>query len=465
MINLPNWIIIVFVLLLIIFILYKVNIHKKKLTYIEKILSNKTKTIINIIKYNSKKYNSNIALKIKNESQIWKEINYNQYYENILNFAQSTNYWLGSDIKIGIMGFNSPGWFYSYLGSMMNNCVSVCISTNYTMKECEFIINESNIELLVVENDEQLNKICNINLPNLKLIVYYSPITELIIKKFKIPIFSMGTFMANKTSEYKLPKINDIATIIYKTDKNKKLKGIILTHKNIMTSVYTILLSIINKSDLKLLQYENIISYSPLNNIFTQIIDIYIPIITISTVWFAHKNFLTTSIQKTLFEIKPTIFIGNSEDWEQIYNIIDKKINKKGLSEKLVKFFSPSKIIEKFGLNKCNLLININENEIKPLSKLSSDFFDSLGLTIYNNYSFTETSGPISISLPGLNISDSIGYNLMETKISKNNEILVKGDNLFKSYTNKKFNKLVFTNDNWFKTGIFGSLTNGFLFV
>jgi long-chain-fatty-acid--CoA ligase ACSBG len=461
MIELPNWIIIVFVLILIIIILYKVYSNKAEPTHIDKVLNNKSKTIIDIIKYNSNKYHKYIALKIKNGKNDWKEIKYNQYYDNILNFAQSTNYWLGAGVNVGIMGFNSPGWFYAHLGSMLNGGVSVGCNPNNTENACEYILNDSNVELLVVENDEQLNKICNIDVPKLKLIVYYSPITETTIKKFNIPVFSMGTFMANKTSEYILPKLNNNATIIYTSGRTGKPKGVILTHKNIMTSINNILKCITSKSNLKDIHHEQFISYLPLSHILAQIMDIYIPIITIGTVWFADKNILKSSLQTTLYEIKPTIFIGVPRVWEKIMEGINEQINKKGISGKLTKFFSPSKIVEKIGLDKCKLAISTGSQN----SQLSYDFFNSLGISIYDIYGLSETCGPITISLPGLSQFKSVGFPIMNVKIAKDNEILVKGDNLFKGYTDKKLNKLSYTKDKWFRTGDFGYMENGFLFI
>ena len=466
MINIPNSIIILFALILIIGILYKVYYNKNIRTIVKKISDKNTKTIIDILKYNSKKYPNNIALKVNNGKNNWKNITYSQYYENVINFAQSTNYWLGSHVNIGIMGCNSPGLFYSYLGSMVNGGFAIGLPINRLEKVYEKIISDNNIELLIIESDEQLNKLSTINISNIKLIVYYSPISKSTIKKFKIPVFSMGVFMNEKTTEIIMPKINDVATILY----NNNI-GVVMTHKNIMYSINKILDCIKNKSELKVFEFEQILSYIPFNNILAQYIDIYLAITSISTVTLADKHGLHKSINKILHKVKPTIFIGFPKIWKKIKHNIEDKINKNGISGQLTKFFSPSKIIEKNGLDKCKLMMIANgfDNNKKINNKINNnelfDFFKNLNIDIYNMFGLTETCGPISITLPNLYTYNSMGYILMDIKFIKNNEIIVKGDNLFKNYkNNKELTKTVFKN-NWLKTGYFGYLKDEFLFL
>ena len=55
---------------------------------------------------------------------------------------------------------------------------------------------------------------------------------------------------------------------------------------------------------------EQSISYLPLSHIAAQLADIYIPIITAATVWFAGKDALKGGLATTLNEVKPTFFFG-----------------------------------------------------------------------------------------------------------------------------------------------------------
>jgi long-chain-fatty-acid--CoA ligase ACSBG len=272
----------------------------------------------------------------------------------------------------------------------------------------------------------------------------------------------MGNFMAqqNKTNSISKPKINDIATLIYTSDN---LKGAELTHENIMTSLRQMIGLINTKSTIKQLGEEQFVSYLPLNHIATQIMDIYIPIVTLGTVWFAGKDALKdSSLIDTIVDVRPTVFIGIPHVWEKMQEKIDEEVSKSGIKGSLAKTFSPWKILEKLGLNRCKLAFT----STAPILQSTKNYFNSIDLNLYEIYGMSETAGPISISLPGLNRIGSVGAPIMNVKISKDNEIMVKGKNLFKGYRSIKSTDKSFTKDGWFLTGDLGKLdADGFLYI
>ena len=72
------------------------------------------------------------------------------------------------------------------------------------------------------------------------------------------------------------------------------------------------------------LEYENICSYLPISNLFTHLFEIYLPILTCSTVSFIHNFTQPKKISKYLNEIKPTIFSGYSNIWKDVKYIASK---------------------------------------------------------------------------------------------------------------------------------------------
>lgn len=471
--NLTNILIILLILLILfVYAYYAFNSNKSNSDVL--ILDNKNEiiydfinnkkynnfTIIHLLKHISKQFGSKTALKIKqNKKHKWKSVSYSEYYENILNFAESINEWLGSNVNVAIFGFNSPGWFYAHMGCMLNGGTSIGIYPTSTGPICEHIINDSQAELLVVGDDKELEKILGLNIERVKLIVYYSPITNGMVDKFEIPVISMGNFMTKRNKIISYPTLDKNATIIYTSGTTDLPKGAIITHANIMLSIKEIIKTITFKSSLGLLKNERFISYLPLNHIAAQMTDVYLPIITVSSVWFADKNALKNSISSTIIDVKPTIFTGVPRTWEKIVEAVQQEISNKGLMGTLTKTFSPSTVIKKMGLDKCKLLMNV----AAPISTTSYEYLDSLGLTLYNTYGMSETCGSISMSLPGINRKGSVGLPIIPVKIGKDNEIMVSGPTLFKGYVNTKS---PFTKDKWFATGDFGMIdSDGYLYV
>lgn len=433
----------------------------------------KSFTIIDFLRVIAKEHPKKTALKIKDgktkssKGKVtiqWKSITYATYYKNVVNFAQSLNYWLGNNVNIAILGTNSPGWFYAHLGCMLNGGKSVGIYPTSTKDVCKQILDNAEVKVLVVEDDKQLEKFVGLNLAQIQLIIYYAPVSEKMINKFTMPVLSMGNFMSEKnTSPFQRTKLNDVATLIYTSGTTGIPKGVMITHQNIMTSLRRMLTLIATKSSIKQFGQEDFISYLPLNHIAAQMMDIYIPIVTIGKVWFADKDALKTSLGETLKQVRPTCFIGVPRVWEKIQEQIEEGINNEGIKGTIVKNFFSNKILEKIGLDRCKLAITA----AAPIMPTTKQFFDSIGLIINDTYGMSETCGPISVSLPCLDKCGSVGYPIMGIKIAHDNEILVNGNNLFTGYyKNKKETDASFTKDGWFKTGDLGGLDkDGFLYV
>ena len=379
--NIFNWILISIAILILIIIGYKILNYRDYYSSIEKINYELFKkfTILDILSYISREYPDKPALKIKNKN--WKTVSYSSYHDNVVKFAESINSWLGDEIRVAIMGVNGPGWVYSHLGCMLNNGISIGIYSNIDSKMCEYIINDSKAEMLVIDGDEQLEKISNINLENVKLIVYYSPIkkTEIVEKlseKIKIPILSMGNFMTKQNKIEKKPELNHVCMLSYTAGTTENPKGTIITHKNIIASIMNVINLINDNSKFKNFTEEQYISHLPLNNITTLIMDIYFPICTIGTVWFANKN----NLNKTIIDVKPTIFIGTPQTWKNICN--EMKKNSSMLLDQMTKIIYPKLILEKTGFDKCKLAINFDDF----ISEYNINYLNNIGLKIYNIY-------------------------------------------------------------------------------
>lgn len=467
-------IILLFVTLMLMIICYYYNCHYdfykepiKNIDIMVHLVDNddcKNFTIIDYLKYIAKKYPKKDALKVKEGKKTWKSINYYTYYKNVVNFAQSLNWWLGPNTNIAILGFNSPGWFYAHLGCMLNGGKPIGMYPTSTTDVCKQILDNSDAEVLVVEDDSQLQKFVGINMTKIKLILYYAPISPKMTDKFTAPVISMGSFMKKKDNiQFPKIKMSDIATLIYTSGTTGTPKGAMITHQNIMTSLRRTLMLLKTKSSITNIGQEKFISYLPLNHIAAQMMDIYFPIITLGSVWFADKDALKSSLGETIKDVKPSIFIGVPRVWEKIQEKIESELNKSTLPKQLLTSFFNDKILEKIGLNECKLAISA----AAPISLSTKQFFANIKIKINDIYGMSETCGPISISLPNLERDNSVGAPLMGVKIGKDNEILVKGDNVFAGYyKNKKETELYYTKDGWFKTGDLGYLDkDGFLYV
>jgi len=427
-------------------------------------------TIFDLIKQTVISFPNSPALFVKRQNE-WISVSYAEYFTNIQKFAQNINYFFGPNINIGIIGYNSVAWFYTHLGTIMNGGISVGIYLSSIPPVIDYMIEQSNIKILVIDDTEQLEKCLNIK-SKPELIIYYGNIKQELVKytesKIKIRIMSFAEFI-NFNSSIELDIIfqpinpSKAATIIYTSGTTGQLKGAIITHNNIYSMVRLLIEYFTSVPNLNI-EYgaERFVSFLPLNHIAAQLMDIYLPFSIAGSVWFADRLALRSTLVYTLNAAKPTVFMAVPRVWEKLAEKIEHKLNKENYSSLtlaiLWKIISYD-IIDNIGLLNCKLCITGGA----PVSEICADYLHLLGLNLYNIYGMTETTGPISIAqnphdagvvLPEINIRYGTG-----------NEILVRGPTVFNGYlSDEKSTAESFVIDKekqilWFKTGDIGKIT------
>lgn len=182
-----------------------------------------------------------------------------------------------------------------------------------------------------------------------------------------------------------------------------------------------------------------------------------------------------TRLEKVLKQTNPSIFLGVP----LIFNKVKDKAYEKGGSKL------------KFGLALSNFLllfkIDIRKKLFKELHDYfgsnyyfsvcggsianaeTNQFFNDIGLPLYNGYGMTETSGPIAICYKNNNRYDSVGKILNNAikviNVDENGvgEICISGQNIIKKYVNNEYNDCFA--DEYFKTGDLGYVKDGFLYI
>uniref|UniRef100_A0A1X7T7M9 long-chain-fatty-acid--CoA ligase n=1 Tax=Amphimedon queenslandica TaxID=400682 RepID=A0A1X7T7M9_AMPQE len=120
------------------------------------------------------------ALKVKRGGE-WKTWKYTQYHADVQRVAKSCiAIGLEPHHGVSIIGFNSPEWAMTFMGTIMAGGIAAGVYTTNNKETCQHIATNSRSQIIVCENKTQLNKILQIkdNLPLLKKIVKYLPETE-----------------------------------------------------------------------------------------------------------------------------------------------------------------------------------------------------------------------------------------------------------------------------------------------
>lgn len=424
------------------------------------------KNIIQLLEHYAQSYPDQSALVVKNKKDDWIPINYEDYYYNIIQFAESMVHFAGIKSTTLIIGSNSPAWIYSYLGTIACKGIPVTISPEYfTENDCQQIMKDNSPDVIVIEDGNILKLLGKIP-KTVKLILYYSPLdanTVELIKHMDIPVISFGVFMAQSNVHNKQSKQNkklvekqiksikntDIISVIYTHQNNQR---ICLTHKNINSVIKSFIATFKNRDVHFDYGNERFVSYLPLSSIIAQVFYIYLPIYLRSCVWFTDSIDNTLELVNCLITAKPTIFVTVPYTLKKIKKKMD---NDASIASTITPNFIKKLVTksDKVGLDECKFCFVTGE-------QIDRNLYDELindGIELYEMYALSEASGPVAVSLPQYRRTNSVGIPLdsLRVKISVDGCIHIKGDSVFDNNLDR----------GWYNTGDHGKLDNGYLFI
>ncbi|XP_051279032.1 long-chain-fatty-acid--CoA ligase ACSBG2 isoform X1 [Dicentrarchus labrax] len=445
-------------------------------------------------------YGDHSALVYKKEGQ-WVTMTWRQYYEQCRAAAKSfLRLGLERFHGVGILGFNSPEWFISDVGCIFAGGLATGIYTTNSPEACQYVADNCQANILVVENQKQLEKILQVKdqLPHLKAIVQYKG--EL---QQKAPfLYTWAEFMklGEDVPEEQLNamieslRANECCTLIYTSGTTGNPKGVMLSHDNLTWTANAALSKAnINRAE------EVVVSYLPLSHVAAQMFDMWMSIGFAVTIYFAEPDALKGSLVNTLKEARPTCFLGVPRVWEKMQEKM-KAVGAKaspmrkrladwvksiGLQynysvmngENLVPwgFMLANNLVFKkvraaLGLDRCKVCFT----GAAPITKETLEYFMSLNIPVLELYGMSESSGPHTISLNEEYRITSCGKVLpgCQTKLDKpdedgNGEICFWGRHVFMGYLNSPDKTAeAIDQDGWLHSGDLGRHDqHGFLYI
>ena len=394
--------------------------------------------------------------------------------------------------KISIIAENSYKWCVVDLAIISLGAITVPGYTTSNEDEIFYLLSHSEASVVFL-NSKLLSTIENI-LPKLDKIKHIVCIDEVKSTKLNKTINSFdnligkGSKSLSKSSfkEDTLYKVkeDDVVSIIYTSGTSSKPKGVMLTHKSIISNILGAN-ELVKELEVKDHKFLSII---PLSHAYEHTAGFFLPILIGAEIFFNENR---DQIVNDLLSVKPSLMTAVP----RLYEVLHKKINNQLSNQSKItqKLFSKTielgtkkfekhellfieklqdfvldklvrkKIQKKFG---GNLKAFISGGA--ALNEQVGLFFQSLGINILQGYGQTECSPLISCN-PIHNIKiNSVGPVIkgIDIKLSKQNEILVKGNSLMKGYWKDKKNTNNTIIDGWLHTGDLGSIDeDGYLYI
>jgi len=447
-------------------------------------MSTKVTRIFDFPYYQLEKYNLPQAFTTKYDGK-WVSISTQEYINRANSISRGLlNLGVQPNDKIAIISSNNrTEWNICDIGILQIGAQNVPIYPTITKEDYEYVLNHSEATYVFVSDLEVLNKINEIK-GNTKLKGVYT-FDNIKGEKSWEEILKSGKDSDNQKDVEEIKnniKPEDLATLIYTSGTTGRPKGVMLSHKNIVTNV----LESYKKIPLNYGK-DKALSFLPVCHIFERMI---LYLYQYSGV---HINFAESleKLTENAQEIKPHMMTAVPRLYEKIFDkIIAKGADLTGIKKRL--FFWAVDLglkYEPYGQNGwwyekqlalAKKLIfskwqaalggelKIMASGASALQPRLTRIFTAAGMPIMEGYGLTETSPVVSVSSMengGFRVG-TVGKIIdgITVKIAETGEILVKGHNVMMGYYKDPEKTAEVIKDGFFHTGDKGEIdSNGFL--
>jgi long-chain acyl-CoA synthetase len=280
-------------------------------------------------------------------------------------------------------------------------------------------------------------------------------------------------------------KPGDAATLLFTSGTAGVPKGILLTHRNILSDVLaTAALFDLNPKDTSL-------TFLPLSHILERMVN-YAFFICGVTIAYGESM---ERIAPNLRQVRPTVFTAVPRLYEKTFARIQDAIGDSALKTGIISWAErvarqratrrlagkPLPLPLRFSAALAHLLVyrkilrglggrlRFCISGGAPLSPRLAEFFIGAGVNVYEGYGLTETSPVLAVNTARHRRIGSVGLPLpcVEMRLAPDGEILVRGPNVFAEYyEDPETTREAFTGDGFFRTGDVGRFDDeGFLFI
>ncbi|CAM1347647.1 AMP-dependent synthetase/ligase [Tenacibaculum crassostreae] len=434
--------------------------------------------------YQLEKYNLEKAFITKYNGE-WQSIS-TQEYINKANAISRGLLRLGvqPNDKIAVISTNNrTEWNICDIGILQTGAQNVPIYPTISKEDYEYILNHSEATYCFVSDTTILEKLNQIKgNTNLKAVFTFDDISG---EKSWNEVLELGKDDSNQNEvEQRKEAISadDLATLIYTSGTTGRPKGVMLSHKNVVSNV----LSSEKRVPLEYGQ-GRALSFLPVCHIFERMI-LYLYQYCGISVYFAES---IEKLSENAQEVKPHVMTAVPRLYEKIYDkIYAKGADLTGVKKKL--FFWAIELglqYEPYGANgwwyekRLNIArklifskwqaalggeLKLMVSGSAALQPRLTRVFTAAGMPVMEGYGLTETSPVISVNdmrNGGFKVG-TVGKLIegVEVKIAETGEILVKGPNVMQGYYKDPEKTAEVLKDGYFHTGDKGEICeDGFL--
>jgi long-chain acyl-CoA synthetase len=391
---------------------------------------------------------------------------------------------LAAGERVAVLMKNGVEWVCFDQAAQSLGLVLVPLYTNDNPESIAYILSDCGARLLLVDGIGQWQALAPLHsrFPALSRVLCASPSLDAAVEPSgRVETGEPLRFVADclpdaaGALDIRVDDPDALATIVYTSGTTGRPKGVMLSHRNILSNADAVL-------RLEPGYLEDVyLSFLPLSHTFERTVGYYLPMMTGSTVAFARS---VDQLAEDLLTVRPTMLVSVPRIYERVYARLQHGLQTRGavartlfrwtedlgwrrfeasqqraaqpgllarVSWQVLRHLVADRILSRLG-GRMRLAISGGA----PLSPKLSHCFIGLGLPLLQGYGLTEASPIVTANMLRNNVPESVGVALpgVELRLGDHDELLVKGPNLMLGYWNDPDKtRAAIDGDGWLHTG------------
>jgi len=426
-------------------------------------------TLPNLLKRSVELYGENPALgKAGSKAFTYNELA--QSVQDMVQILQENGITKGD--KVILLSENMPNWAIAYFAITYFGGVVVPVLPDFHPSDVQHIIRHSEAKAVFV-SDKHLPSIEEASESDVGFVIKLDTlelVEELTNKSY---LSKLKAKISKPSTEVTLPDEDDLASLLYTSGTTGHSKGVMLSHKNLVTN------SMSAYKQVRITHDDVFLSILPLAHTFECTVGLTVPLLHGSSVYYIDKVPTPSVLLKALNIVRPTMMMSVPLIIEKIYknkvlpkftgSFLMKNLYSIPFFRKKLNIIAGKKLIETFGGR-----IRFFGVGGAGISRYVEEFLIEAKFPFVVGYGLTETA-PL---LAGSNIGETIKLGstglamagvelaIKDKDLNGRGEIIAKGPSIMIGYYKDEEKTAEVLQDGWFLTGDLGYIDeDGFLFI
>ena len=375
--------------------------------------------------------------------------------------------------RVAVMLKNSINWVVVDQGAFAHGLVTVPVFVDDRPDNVAFILNDAGVKLIVIDGEEHWKRLKTVRdqLVSLQRILTVKPVVDPDEPRLSL----LADWLPADAAGHERPPVaaTELATIVYTSGTTGRPKGVMLTHRNILSNVQSGL------AVYDVFAEDVFLSFLPLSHMFERTADFYLNVVSGASIVFSRS---IPQLAEDFKLVQPTIIFSVPRIYERFLAAINDQLRKSSPTKRrlfdlavnvgwsrfefqhgrgpwkasfllwpVLKKLVADKLLSRLG-GKLRFAVAGGA----ALSPAVSKVFVGLGLPICQGYGLTEASPLLAVNLLDKNEPTSVGPAVpgVEVRIGENSVLFARGPNIMMGYwNNPEATAAVLSDDGWLNTG------------